>query len=133
MATETPVLDYVLAGSGQLSSWALAVAGASVAAVVGTSYRRPETMAWRLPFLLFIPGWLFLADSLYCGHSISGRFLAAKMVHADKVREIASKINDLYESQRTSLLVSLGFFGVWLAVYICIWVFTDELAGKEEK
>ena len=133
MADATPVLDYVLGSSAQLSAWALAVAGGSVAALLSTSYRRPERPLWRYPFLLFLPGWVCIANSLYAGNNLVGRFLASKMVSVDKLRDIASKINDLYDDQRNFLLYSLVFFGVWLAIYLAVWTFTDEFKKGDAK
>ena len=133
MSEVAPVLDYVLASSAQLSAWGLAVAGGSVAAVVSTSYRRPQHVKWRYPFLLFIPGWSCIAYSLYAGNNLVGRFLASKMVQSDKVRDIASKINDLYDDQRNFLLYSLAFFGLWLLAYLAIWTFTDEFQKGDTK
>ena len=126
MADVTPILDYVLASSAQLSAWALAVAGGSVAAVVSTSYRRPQHLTWRYPFLLFIPGWACIAYSLFAGNNLVGRFLASKMVQPDRLRDISSKINDLYDDQRNYLLYSLSFFGLWLVIYLAVWTFTEE-------
>ena len=133
MSEATPVLDYVLASSAQLSAWALAVAGGSVAAVVSTSYRRPQHLKWRYPFLLFIPGWSCIAYSLYAGNSLVGGFLASKMVTPEKLRNISSKINDLYEDQRNFLLYSLALFGLWLAIYLVVWTFTEEFQKGDEK
>ena len=133
MADPTPVLDYVLASSGQLTTWALAVSGGTVAAIVSTSYRRPPHLNWRLPFLLFVPGWLCIAYSLYVGNVLAGRFLASKMVQADKLRAISSHINDLYDDQRNFLLYSLAFFGLWLIVYLITWTFTEEFQKGDAK
>ena len=133
MADPTPVLDYVLASSAQISAWALAVAGGSVAAVLSTSYRRPSHLKWRFPYLLFIPGWSCIAYSLYSGNNLIGRFLASKMVQVEKLRDISSKINDLYDDQRNFLLYSLAFFGLWLVIYLVVWTFTEEFQTGDKK
>lgn len=133
MTESTPVLDHVLASSGQLTAWALAVVAGTVATVVSTSYRRPMNLTWRLPFLLFIPGWSCIAYSLYVGNELVGAFLASKMVPADTLRNIASNINNLYDDQRNFLLYSFVFFGLWLAIYMITWTFTDELQKGNEK
>lgn len=133
MAETTSVLEHVLASSAQLTTWGLAVAGATVATIVGTSYRRPSSLAWRLPFLLFIPGWSCIAYSLYAGNRLVGAFLASRMVQPGAVRDIASKINDLYDAQRDFLLYSLVFFGLWLAIYLMTWMFTDEFEKGDAK
>jgi hypothetical protein len=133
MAEAISVLDHVLASSGQLTTWALAVVAGTVATVVSTSYRRPQHLSWRLPFLLFIPGWSCIAYSLYVGNELVGGFLASKMVQPDRLRAIASKINDLYDDQRNFLLYSLVFFGLWLIIYLVTWTFTEEFQKGESK
>jgi len=133
MTETTSVLDYVLASSGQLTTWALAVAAGTVATVVSTSYRRPRNLKWRSPFLLFIPGWSCIAYSLYMGNELVGGFLASKMVKAEKFSDIASSINNLYADQRNFLLYSFIFFGLWLFIYLITWTFTDEFQKGEEK
>lgn len=119
------ILKQIADSSAQLSTAALAIFGGSVAAILGTSYRRPPQLGWRLPFFLFIPGWVCLAESLFLGNVIAGRYLAATMVSQSEWMSIAARVNDDYGSQREWLLGSLGFFGTWLAVYLLYWVFVD--------
>lgn len=133
MTESTPVLDHVLASSGQLTTWALTVVAGTVATVVSTSYRRPQNLTWRLPFLLFIPGWSCIAYSLYVGNELVGGFLASKMVPANKLPAIASNINNLYDDQRNFLLYSFVFFGLWLVIYLITWTFTNEFQKGDEQ
>lgn len=104
------ILKEIADSSAQLSTSALAIFGGSVAAILGTSYRRPLQLGWRLPFLLFVPGWICLGYSLYLGNVISGRYLAATMVKQSEWMTIAARVNDDYGSQREWLLASLMFF-----------------------
>jgi hypothetical protein len=127
------ILEQVTANSGQLTGWALAVAGATAITIVSTSYRRPQRLRWRLPYLLFIPGWYCVAYSLYSGNRLIGSFLAAIMVRPELRREISSEINDLYDVQRSFLLYSLVFFGVWLLIYLLTWIFDDSLYAGDKK
>lgn len=126
------VLKQIAESSAQLSTSALAVFGGTVAAILGTSYRRPNQLRWRLPFLLFVPGWICLGQSLYLGSVISGRYLAATMVKRSEWMDIAARVNDDYASQHDWLLASLVFFGAWLVVYLLYWVLAD-IPDKEAK
>ena len=133
MSEIKPVLDYVLASSSELTTWALGVGAGSVATVLGTSYRRPSLISHRLPYLLFVPGWLCLAVSLNKGNDLVGRYLASKMVSAEAVKTISSGMNDLFDTQRATLLYALVFFTMWLATYLYFWIFDDSFPGKEQK
>lgn len=126
------ILKQILDSSAQLSASALAIFGGTVAAILGTSYRRPRQLRWRLPFFLFVPGWFFLGRSMYLGNSIASRYLAATMVKPAEWMVIATRINDDFANQRDSLLVSLFFFGAWLASYLLYWVLS-EIPDKDTK
>ena len=126
------VLKQILDSSAQLSTWGLAVFGGTVAAILGTSYPRPIPRRWRLPFLLFVPGWFCVAQSLYLGNAIAGRYLASTMVkEPDILMAISTRINDDYGNQADWLLYSLFCFGAWLMCYLYYWVFVDSV--KKEK
>lgn len=127
------VLKQILDSSAQLSASGLAVFGGTVATILGTSYRRPQTLQWRTPFLLFVPGWFCLGWSLYLGNVIAGRYLAATMVKSSELIAIATRVNDDYGSQRDWLFWSLLFFGAWLVVYLYYWVFIEAQASDKEK
>jgi hypothetical protein len=134
MADPTTSLEQVLASSSQLTTWALAAGGAAVAMIAGTAYHRPRSVAARLPFLLFLPGWFFIGRSLLAGSDLSGAFLASRMVAAKTVQLIGSRINDLYADQSRFLLWGIFCFAAWLSLYVVIWVFTDQiLVGKPDE
>lgn len=130
MADVVLALKLVAEASSLLSTSAVAIFGGTVAAVVGTSYRRPPSVNWRLPFLLFVPGWLSLAWSLYLGNVIAGRYLASNMVSQVDVPKIAALVNNEYAGQRDWLLYSLCFFAVWLALYLYYWMFGPATTEK---
>lgn len=131
MADPTTTLTHVLANSQQLTTWALAVGGGSIALIVGASYRRPVSIWWRLTFLLFLPGWALLAVSLYRGAQLSRAFLASMMVSAESAARIGSKINDLYANQSTFLVWSVVFFSAWLMIYLIGWIFSDQFEVRK--
>ena len=128
MADPASALEQVLNSSSQLTTWALAAGGAAVAMIAGTAYHRPRTVAARLPFLLFLPGWICIGRSLWAGSRLSGAFLASRMVPATNMQLIGSRINDFYADQSRFLLMGIYCFAVWLSLYVLIWVFTDQIA-----
>lgn len=133
MVSIPSVLKEVLDSSTQLSGWALAIIGGSVVVIAGTSYRRPESLWWRLPYLLFVPGWLCIAISLYLGNEIVGKYLASLMVHQEQILNIASQVNDIYANQRFCLLLSLVCFGLWLLIYLLSWIFAETFHGGDKR
>ena len=132
MSLSTSILEQVNGSSAQFTAWALMIFGGTVLAIVSTSYRRPTQVVWRLPYLLFIPGWISIAISLYWGNVVVGHFLASLMVSPDILRDIAQKINTAYDNQRDFLLYSLIFFGGWLLFHLLVWIFNDITYGGGE-
>lgn len=127
MADPTTALEHVLSNSQQLTTWALAVGGGSIALIVSASYRRPISLRWRLTFLLFVPGWVLLGLSLHQGAQLSRSFLAAIMVKSpETAKGIASNINNLHASQSDLLGWSIAFFAMWLVIYLCGWIFSSQ-------
>ena len=124
-------LGQVVASSAQLSAWAIAVFGGSVLALLSTSYRRPRQVGWRLPYLLFVPGWVFLAASLHQGNQIVGHHLASLMVDPTNLEAIGKLVNNAYHAQYRQLLYALVCFAIWLTVFLALWVFKADL--YEEK
>jgi len=120
------ILKQVMENSSQLSGWALVIGGGTVAVIVSTSYRRPDSLLWRLPYLLFIPGWMCLGYSLYLGNNLVGKYLASIMVEQKQAAVIASQVNDIYATQHSYLLYSLEFFGLWLLIYMLFWIFSES-------
>lgn len=133
MADVPNILKNVIDNSSQLTTWALAVGGGSVAVIVSSSYRRPVSLLWRIPYLLFTPAWICIGYSLYLGNSLVSKYLASTMVHQDQVAIIGSQINDIYSDQRDYLLYSLLFFGVWLLIYLYLWTFSESLYDGDKK
>lgn len=127
-------LKIVVDMSAQLTTWALAIGGGSVAAVVGTSYFRPQTKRGRLVYLLFLPGWWFLGSSVYEGDQLARRYIASQLVRADLLKTIAEHMNSDFAHQRQMLGISLAIFSAWLVAYLLWWVFgswtVTEKGGK---
>lgn len=115
----------VLEFSSNLTTWALSVTAFSVVTIISTSYIRPKAFALRASYLLFLPGWLFLAISINCAEKLSRKYLAAIMVSQDNLIQIGSDINNLFADQRRWFLWALATFGAWLVIYLLTWIFSD--------
>lgn len=133
MSDMLQILKDVVDNSSQLSAWALAVGAGSVAVIVSTSYHRPKKLGYRLPYLLFIPGWVCVGYSLSLGKEISSKYLASIMVDQDKIAIIASDINDIYAEQQSYLFISLIIFFVWLLAFTLARVFSNEFINEGDK
>lgn len=120
------ILKDVLESSTVLTGWAVAIGAGTVAIIIGTSHNRPESLHLRLTYLLFLPGWTSIAYSIYLGNKLVGSYLASRFT-PNSVLDIADNINNLYASQRLSLLIALAFFGTWLICYTLAWIFTKQL------
>jgi hypothetical protein len=126
-------LKAVVESSSTMVTWALAVGAGSVAAIVSTSYLRPQQLWARLIYLLFPVGWLFFAISIYHGNSIAREGVAAQLIHSDdNLRTIGSLMNTEYIHQQTDLTIGFAVFALWLLLYLGWWIFVPELP-KEKK
>lgn len=113
-------LKAIADNSAVLINWALAVAGGSIATIVGTSHERPKTEDGRLIYLIFPIAWLFLGASIYAGEEISRRYIAALLDPEERnIRAALSGMNDAFVRQWTWLEVALILFSIWLLVYVC--------------
>jgi len=80
----------------------------------------------RLIYLLFVPGWLFLALSIYSGTRVQGVYLAALFVSHPDSRSLKFTINSDFADQIHNLRYGLLCFSLWLLVYLLWWIFTTE-------
>lgn len=117
-------LKSIAENSSTLIGWGLALVGASVIAIASTSYFRPVRRKIRSIYLLFIPGWFFIALSVYNGDKISRRYTATAFAQKrDSLLQIGNYINTEFDSQLTYLHIGLIFFSIWLLLFILWWVF----------
>ena len=116
-----PELKAITDASGTMLNWALLIAGASIAALVSTSFDRPKTTTGRLFYLLLVPGWFFLGESLYAGFQISQRYIAAIITKNPGVlSSIEEKLNDDFSGQLLFLEIGFGCLALWLLSFL-IW------------
>lgn len=117
--------------SRNLTGWGLAIIGASIIGIASTSYMRPPSRRVRLIYLLFIPGWLLTAWSVYNGDQITRSHSAAIFAkNRELLGDIGSLMNTQFINQLSHLQWGLAFFGIWLLVYAIWWIFADLPATK---
>jgi len=105
--TDTKPWESALAFSQSLSQWALLVTAGSIVILVGASYRRPQSLRFRLIYLLFVPGWIFLATSLFHGMQVQSAYVAYLLGRGITQ---ADQMNQESSGQINSLFISLAFF-----------------------
>jgi hypothetical protein len=123
-------LKAIVESSNAMSSWGLTLIGASVVAIVSTSNLRPTSKRERLPYLLFLLGWLCLGVSMSYGFRLSGNHVAAQLVDPDRLPAILELMNTRFLRQQTWFMAGLVPFGVWLAFFLFWWVFVDHPREK---
>lgn len=117
-------LKIIADNSQTLITWSLSIIAGSVIAVVGTSYLRPEHLYLRIIYLLFIPGWSFLALSIHKGHKISRHYIASIFSQQqDILIEIGRSINTCYKKQINYFEKALIFFAIWIVIFLLGWIF----------
>ena len=122
-------LETVVTSSRQLTTWALSIGAGSVLAIISTSYIRPKSLKLRLPYLLFMPGWCLLGYSIFLGERLTRSYIAS-ILNSKDADLISSYINDLFATQRETLLESLVFFLLWLVAYLLMWIFSKSIDGE---
>lgn len=121
----------VAASAQTLMGWALLIIGGTVLALLQRSYMRSHNLKIRLIYLLFVPGWIFLARSIYSGTLVQGVYLAALLTSRPDSRSLKVTINSDFADQISNLMYGLLFFSLWLLTYLLWWIFTTEdLADK---
>lgn len=126
--------NIIAQGSISLAGWGLLIIGASIAAIVSTSYIRPLDRKARCMYLLFIPGWIFIARSIYYGDQISRRHMAALFANSENsLSNIGLAINGDFDKQLWSLQAALIIFSVWLVFFLLWWIFGNWSTSTNQK
>ena len=126
---DTKPWEGALAFSQTLSQWALLIVAGSIVVLVGSSYRRPRILTYRLIYMCFLPGWLFLGYSLYYGMQVQQKYVAFILKtsrDATDTSRMAEAIRSFLGCQRWSLEWALVSFGLWLVLYLLWWLFNQE-------
>ena len=122
-------LEVAAAVAETYITWALALGGGLLAAVVSTTHHSPKRLQYRLSYLLLIPGLLFLARSVYFGDLVQRSLVAAHFVAESALPDIVKNVNAYTDKQLSALMSALGIIAVWLTLYLLWWV----LWRQEEK
>jgi hypothetical protein len=121
-------LQAIVDSSATMVTWALAVGAASVAAIVSTSYLRPQQLRTRVIYLLFPVGWVLLGLSILHGNSIARSGIAAQLTNSrDRQLEIGAAMNTEYIAQQFWLMLGLTAFALWLLFYLVWWIAVEKL------
>jgi hypothetical protein len=117
-------IKAVSSGSNSMYSLGLTVIGATIAAIISTSYLRPAPKRIRLIYLLFLPGWVLIGASIFFGDKIARRNIAAHFARStQQLVPITEGMNADYLWQRDLMAAGLGALGIWLALYLLWWIF----------
>ena len=129
----------VMADNSQtLIGWCLAIFGATILALISTSYVRPRPKPIRLIYLLFIPGWVFIGFSVYCGNLLARYYMVAVQKSAASEQELLKSLSKsgwliefAYGKQLVFLQIGLIVFAIWILTFLIWWVFSED-ESKEE-
>ncbi len=131
-------LQLLANNSNEYTSWALLIIGGSILAIVSTSYIRPVNEKIRLIYLLFLPGWASLIYSIYNGDLIIRNYISLTLLNrnadgfVNNLAGISYDINLFLESQLDSFRFGLGFFSLWLLLFLMWWVFGKWSVSTEK-
>jgi len=124
-------ITSVVTSSNTITTWSMSVIGASLLAILSTSYHKPIGKWSKLIYLLYIPGWIYLALSIKLGNDIVRGGIMATLDQS-KIPEIVSNMNDEFSDQQHYFNLGLIFFGTWLLLYLSWWVLQDFISKSIE-
>lgn len=124
------VIKEITASSNVLVTWSISLFGASLLAILSTSYIRPAGKWSKLMYLLFMPAWFYLATAIYFGNVIARRQVMAA-VKPERISFILERINDEYSLLLDAFNTALVFFALWLVIFLLWWVFQDFMIKSE--
>lgn len=123
------VLETIAESSSTLVGWSITVLGGTFLVILSSSFNRPSLVQYRLPSLLFVPAWFFFALSLRKGDEITGKIIAYKIAEQkfpDRLPQIMSDINTIFNAQRDYFLYGLFILLFWLLFYLGWWICSSE-------
>jgi hypothetical protein len=121
---DTNTVQAIISASNNIASWSLSLLGATLLAVLSSSYIKPLGKWSKLIYLLFIPGWVFLALSIKCNDTITRRGIAAT-IDPNRIPSIVDKMNDEFALQLKDFNIALYLFGLWLLLFLLWWISKD--------
>ena len=116
-------------GSDRITTWCLSIAGGTLLTILSNEFLQMDSQKFKYIYLLFIPGWLFMAFSLYNGRMIVGRSIASDLHREDRqtLRLIFEQCNRNYSGQLLHFNISLVIFGIWLVLYLVWWILGEKI------
>jgi amino acid transporter len=124
--TTDKALELAVSFSQSMTQWAYIVVGGSVAILFRDLNYRPKDNFIRHSFWLFVPGWSFLALSIYQGIRVQQRYVARWMNPNPQINDIVVKFNLHTVRQIFFMELGLSFFAVWLAIFLARWILYRE-------
>lgn len=122
-------IEAAVSFAQSLAQWEFIIVGASMLVLIGTSYYRPSSIYMRRVYLLFLPAWACLGGSIYFGTQAQRVYLAYLLLSATTSEGATMALNHDMGSQIVWMRYGLGFFAIWLVVYLMWWIF-DGKAGE---
>ncbi|RPZ76622.1 hypothetical protein IPC544_29440 [Pseudomonas aeruginosa] len=124
-------LKEIAAASSQLTTWALAMLGGSVAVVIGSSHYSPVGRGWRSFYFLLTLTWIFLLVSVQAGNELSRSYLAALFTKGAVQDKAFNQINADFQAQLDYLFYGVIAFALWLTAYLFWWVLFRDVDHGE--
>ncbi|MFL8990414.1 hypothetical protein Q8X48_23510 [Pseudomonas sp. QLc11A] len=115
-------LKEIAGASSQLTTWALAMLGGSVAVVIGSSHYSPANRRWRSFYFFLVPAWISLLVSVRAGNELSRSYLAALFTKGAAQDEAFNQINAYFQAQLDYLFYGVIALALWLTAYLLWWV-----------
>ncbi|HEY0457927.1 MAG TPA: hypothetical protein VGC97_02175 [Pyrinomonadaceae bacterium] len=112
--------------SQSLNGWCLLIIAASIATIVSTSYFRPAQKWFRALYLLFLPGWFFIALAAYRGFSLTQWYISLQVNKPEFAVSAMDGIDNDFWWQMLFFQLGLVFFAVWLVAFLILWVLDDR-------
>ena len=151
------VLKSIVEHSNKVNDIAFKLLIATFAIVLTTSYIKPVSKKWKLIYLLFLPGWIFIYFSINNNDQLNRRSIMFQMTFKDieniqknnvsiksdsvnniienkieNIEQTIKNINSNLSSQLDNFRYSLLTFGLWLFTYLFWWIFFDRKENNEK-
>ena len=111
--------------SGTIVSWCLSIVGGSILVIVSNEYVRPVGKIMKLLYLLFLPGWFFLALTIQHGINIGDHEIMASLMQKDEEKslQILAKMGNEYSKLLSCFNLGLLFFSIWIVAFLLFYIF----------
>ena len=67
------IVKTISESSNIINEWSLNIIGATLGAILSTSYIKPVRKLWKLIYLLYMPGWYFLILAIQNNNCLNRR------------------------------------------------------------